>query len=140
MAGVKGKSGGFRPGAGRPKGSSKAGRVVAPKKPANRPVAAKPVPPAALSNPGVTPEQPDAPTPETAYDDPLLFLLEKMNDPGLDMPLRVRAAIAAVQYKHPKAGDGGKKESVADAAKKAGAGRFAPTAPPPRPTLVSNGR
>lgn len=44
--------------------------------------------------------------------------------------LQVRAAIAAVQYTHTKKGDGGKKEEAADKAKKAGAGRFSPSAPP----------
>ncbi|NMF98397.1 hypothetical protein GPA27_13480 [Aromatoleum toluolicum] len=44
-------------------------------------------------------------------------------------PLQVRAAIAAVQYTHPKVGEGGKKEQrQADAQKVAG--RFAPAAPP----------
>lgn len=51
--------------------------------------------------------------------------------------LQVRAAIAAVQYTHVKKGDGGKKEEQADKAKKAGAGKFAPAAPP---KLVVNNR
>jgi phage terminase small subunit len=140
MEAVKGKRGGSRPGAGRPKGGSKVGGVAAPKKRVAKPVVAKAAPVAAPDDPVVTGGQPEAAMPERAYDDPLLFLLDKMNDPGLEINLRVRAAIAAVQYKHPKAGDGGKKESVVDAAKKAGAGRFAPAAAPPRPTLVSNGR
>ncbi|MBP0714823.1 hypothetical protein ABXK61_16070 [Burkholderia sola] len=49
--------------------------------------------------------------------------------------LQVRAAIAAVQYTHTKKGDGGKKDEVADAAKRV-ANRFAPAAPP---RLVANG-
>ena len=44
--------------------------------------------------------------------------------------LQVRAAIAAVQYTHTKKGDGGKKDEAADKAKKAAAGKFAPTAAP----------
>lgn len=44
--------------------------------------------------------------------------------------IQVRAAIAAVQYTHTKRGDGGKKEELADAAKKANVGRFTPAAPP----------
>lgn len=44
--------------------------------------------------------------------------------------LQVRAAIAAVQYTHTKRGDGGKKDEVADAAKKAASGRFGSGAPP----------
>ena len=45
-------------------------------------------------------------------------------------PIQVRAAIAAVQYTHTKKGDGGKKDEVADKAKKAGGGKFAAAAPP----------
>lgn len=44
--------------------------------------------------------------------------------------IQVRAAVAAVQYTHHKAGEGGKKEEKLDAAKKAGQGRFA-AAPAP---------
>ena len=44
--------------------------------------------------------------------------------------LQVRALIAAVQYTHTKKGDGGKKDEEAEKAKKAGAGKFAPAAPP----------
>jgi hypothetical protein len=44
--------------------------------------------------------------------------------------VQVRAAIAAVQYTHTKKGDGGKGEEKADAAKKAGAGKFGASAPP----------
>lgn len=50
---------------------------------------------------------------------------------------QVRAAIAAVQYTHTKTHDGGKKEAVAERAKKASAGRFAPKAPPK--LVVNNG-
>ena len=45
--------------------------------------------------------------------------------------LQVRAAIAAVQYTHPKFGDGGKKEAAEEAAKKASAGRFSRGIAPP---------
>lgn len=50
-------------------------------------------------------------------------------------PLQVRAAIAAVQYTHHKAGDGGKKEGKQKAAAGVAGGRFAP-AEPPRLALV----
>lgn len=43
--------------------------------------------------------------------------------------LQVRAAIAAVQYTHAKAGESGKKEQKAEAAAKV-AGKFAPALPP----------
>jgi len=51
--------------------------------------------------------------------------------------LQVRAAIAAVQYTHAKAGEAGKKDGRQDAAKKAASGKFGATAPP---KLVVNNR
>ncbi|WP_206148746.1 hypothetical protein [Burkholderia sp. Tr-20390] len=51
--------------------------------------------------------------------------------------IQVRAAIAAVQYTHPKKGETGKKERSDEAAKKA-ASRFAPAAPPK--LIVNNGK
>ena len=53
---------------------------------------------------------------------------------------QVRAAIAAVQYTHPKMGEGGKKQKkAAEAGQVAGAGgKFAPRAPPR--LVVNNGR
>lgn len=103
MAGVKGRSGGARPGAGRPR-----------------------------KTPAV--EQQKAPTPVKAKD--MLDLLQQVALGKVDAtPLQVRAAIAAVQYTHVKAGDGGKKEAQQEAAEKV-ASRFAP-APPPR--LVASG-
>lgn len=45
-------------------------------------------------------------------------------------PIQVRAAIAAVQYTHAKKGEGGKREAKGDAAKTAGAGKFAPASGP----------
>lgn len=89
MAGVKGRSGGARPGAGR--------------------------------KPKEKPEQPPAPP---AAPTPLEFLKGVMNDLEQDPKLRVRAAIAAAQYEHMKKGDGGKRDEVADAAKKAAGGKF----------------
>lgn len=87
MAGVKGRSGGARPGAGR-----------------------KPKPPPVLD------VQPT--------DDALTFLLSVMNDPSAPLQQRVRSAVAAAQYQHVKAGDGGKKDAAADRAKAAAAGKF----------------
>lgn len=98
MAGVKGKSGGARPGAGR--------------KPKPKP---EPVPLGGLD---------------------MLEMLQQVALGYVDAtPLQVRAAIAAVQYTHTKKGDGGKKEEVADKAKKA-ASKFAPAA---APKLVASG-
>jgi phage terminase small subunit len=105
MAGVKGRSGG-------PRANSGGARPGA-----GRP---KKAPPAPL---------------QIATDDPLKFLLGVMQDMSQDSRTRVRAAIAAAQYMHPKAGDGGKKEGKADAAKKVSAGKFAPAAPPRAQTV-----
>lgn len=90
MAGKPGRSGGPRPGSGRPKK-----RV------------------AGLESP--------IPVTET----PLAFLLAVMNDLAQEPRLRVRAAVAAAQYIHVKKADGGKKDEKQDAAKTAGAGKFA---------------
>lgn len=98
MAGVKGRSGGVRPGSGR--------------KPKDRGCPA----------PGET---------------PLAFLLAIMNDTTADPVLRVRAAVAAAQYVHPKRGEGGKKEEQGKKAAEAAAGGFStPTSPK---LVVSNG-
>lgn len=104
MAGVKGRSGGARPGAGRPR-----------------------------KTPAV--EQQKAPTPVEGDVDMLTLLQQVALGRVSATPLQVRAAIAAVQYTHVKAGDGGKKEAQQEAAEKV-ASRFAP-APPPR--LVASG-
>jgi len=61
---------------------------------------------------------------------PLEFLLTAMNDEKLDANTRIRAAVAAAQYVHPKRGEGGKKEEVEKAAEEAGTGRFAPQVVP----------
>lgn len=124
MAGQPGRSGGARPGAGRPKGSKNAKPRA---KPGPKPSAD---PPAPEDGAAVTPNA------LKPADDPLDFLLGVMNNLAADPRLRVRAAIAAVQYKHTKRGDGGKRDEVADKAKKAGAGRFAPPKPPLK--LVGN--
>ena len=55
---------------------------------------------------------------------PLEFMLRVLNDPNADKELRAKMAIAAAPYVHPKAGEG-KKNDRADRAKKAGAGKFA---------------
>jgi phage terminase small subunit len=103
MAGVKGRSGGARPGAGR-KPKSKV-EVVAPAD-----VVAKV---------------------EAAPNGDMLSFLQNVALGRINAnATQVRAAIAAVQYTHTRTRDGGKKEDAHDAAKKAGASRFAPAAPP----------
>ena len=61
---------------------------------------------------------------------PLEYLLAVMNDPAIDEPLRVRAAIAAAQYCHAKRDDGGKKEERQANAVDAAKGKLALAAPP----------
>jgi phage terminase small subunit len=118
MAGVKGKSGGFRPGAGRKPapatkniGAALADAVVQQAvKVVAEVQAAQP-----LANDETT---------------PLEFLLAAMRNPGLDDKLRLDAAKTAAMYCHLKKGDGGIKDEKAEKAKKAGAGKFA-AAPAP---------
>lgn len=103
--------GGPRVGAGRPK----KGTPRSPKKPDAK-----------------RPEQPqtDAALPLDPKSAPLGYMLAVMNDMTIDAGRRDRMAVAAAPYLHPKAGEAGKKEAKAEAAKKAGAGKFAPAAPP----------
>lgn len=102
MAGVKGRSGGARSGAGRkPKdgdNSAQKGENLAPV---------------------VLPD----------FD--MLEMLQKVALGRVEAtPLQVRAAIAAVQYTHTKRADGGKKEEREEMAKKAAGGKFSASAPP----------
>lgn len=69
--------------------------------------------------------------------DPLEFLLSVMDSPDVEPNLRVRAAIAAAQYKHKKVHDGGKKDEQERAAQAAGEGKFSPA---PAPLRVVGGR
>lgn len=102
MAGVKGRSGGARPNSG-------GARPGAGRKP-------KVVAPVVI---------------ETSPD-PQKFLLDLMNDPAADPRMRLEAAKALMPFMHGKPGASGKKEERAQAAKKAGSGKFAPVAPPLR--------
>lgn len=101
--------GGFRPGAGRPKGSK--GRTAKVIENVNN-CSQIPTP----TRPGKTMS-------------PLQFMLEVLNDETEDPDMRARMAIAAAPYVHPKAGEG-KKQDRADRAKKAGAGKFSQGKPP----------
>jgi phage terminase small subunit len=77
------------------------------------------------------------PAPLPVTDEPLTFLLAVQNSQAVDIKTRVRAAIAAAQYKHLKKGDGGIKDERQDAARKAGGGKFGPRK---APTLVVSNR
>lgn len=108
MAGMKGRSGGARPNSG-----------------GARPGAGRP--------------KKEEAAPEPIQADDMLDLLQMVALGRVEATaLQVRAAIAAVQYTHVKAGDGGKKDAQKDAAKKAGAGRFASAVPPK--LVVSGGK
>jgi len=108
--------GGFRVGAGRPKGS-KGGQRQPPKVdgiPVEVIVSAK--------IEGVT---------------PLEYMLKVMNNPEADQARRDRMAMAAAPFVHPRVADNrfGKKDGDAAAAEEAAAGKFAP---PKAPKLVVN--
>lgn len=80
--------GGFRPGAGRPRGSRAAGGAASAHPTGPRTGAAGPA-------------------------DPLAYLLAVMNDPEADPARRDRAAIAALPYLHARPGAEGKKGAAA---------------------------
>lgn len=96
MSGVKGRSGGARPNTGGARPG--AGRKPAPK-------------------PEVVPVEP------RGEDDPLKLLLDIAYGRVAVAPDQLKAAIAAVQYTHTRARDGGKKEAAQEKAKTA-AGKF----------------
>jgi phage terminase small subunit len=98
--------GGYRPGAGRPKGSKNKNRTKPPEKAGN---------------------QLDLPLGNL---DPLEYLLQVMRDPTAEPERRARAAIACLPFCHIRKGEGGKKDEKQDRAKAAGAGRFRASAPP----------
>lgn len=104
MAGVKGRSGGARPGAGRPR---------------KLPV---PVPPEAEG--AQVGEKP------RGFSDPLEFLRAVWKGEIDANPTQVRAASAALPFVHQKLGEGGKKDAAKAAAEKVSATRFTPTSPP----------
>jgi hypothetical protein len=134
MPGVKGRSGGprknaggKRPGAGRPPSKKKV----------------RPAPKSANSKRVMTDMegQPHGGalkrTRQQVVAQPDVDMLELLQNIALGKTeansLQVRAAIAAVQYTHPKMGEGGKKKGKQDAAGQigSGTGRFASTSPPP---------
>lgn len=62
---------------------------------------------------------------------PLEYMLRIMRDPNEDLDRRARMAIAAAPFCHARKGDGaGKKEAAAGKAQQAGVGKFAACRPP----------
>lgn len=105
-------SGGYRPGAGRPKGAKN-------KKTVER-EAGEPKVPADIAQ-------------EAAENnlDPLTYMLRVMNDKKAKKDRRDRMAIAAAPFVHARATEAkGKKQDREDKAKDAAAGRFASGSPP----------
>jgi phage terminase small subunit len=100
MAGVKGRSGGARPGT----GGKRKGAGRKPRAPVIVVVNGEP--------------------------DPVAFLTSVMQNNGIDLALRIVAAKALLPFKHHRVAASGKKAAQADAAKTVGTGRFASSAPP----------
>ena len=122
MAGVKGRSGGARPGAGRPR---KIPTVIA------APSAGVPPPPAAAVKRKKSTE-PEVLSVESM--EPMEFL-EKVMLGRIDAsPAQVSAAKGLMAYKHKKAEEEGKKAAAAKKASQT-ASRFGAPVPPGRPAL-----
>jgi phage terminase small subunit len=122
MAGVKGRSGGARPGAGRKKKAPTvliAPAAAAKKAPAgkSKSAAAAPAAPAVLAGIGEAGFDP-----RPALEQVAMGLLEVSAQ-------QLKALTALLPYVHTKKGEGGKKEQRQEAAEKV-AGRFSPAAPP----------
>ncbi|MEH3087707.1 MAG: terminase small subunit [Xylophilus ampelinus] len=88
MAGAKGRSGGARPGAGRP-----------PKEPAKLDLT-------------------EVMSKALLHTDPKAFLMAVMNDPATEAKLRVDAAKSLMPFVHKKLGEGGKKDQALEEAEK----------------------
>lgn len=127
VAGVKGRSGGARNGAGRKGSPRRTIGVVEPVTPASPKVAAPvvtPTPPVKVA------EAEEMTIGDLGEVDPLAFLEAVMRNPLAADQLRVRAAVTVASYRHSKKGDAGKKGLKAEAADRAGRGRFGASAPP----------
>ena len=75
-------------------------------------------------------------TENLAHKDPKVFLMALMNDLEADIKIRADAAKSLLPFMHAKV-EAGVKDAKAEAAKKAGAGKFGAAAPPLR---IVNGR
>jgi len=98
--------GGYRPGAGRPKGSRSKSKAKTETMGDIK---------AAAASENLT---------------PLEFMLKIMRDPNEDADRRARMAIAAAPFCHARKGEGSGKEDKAERAKAAGSGKFSPSRPP----------
>jgi hypothetical protein len=96
--------GGYRPGAGRPKGAK------------------------TKHNKAETVADINAAASENLT--PLEYMLKIMRDPNEDADRRARMAIAAAPFCHSRKGEGSGKEDKAERAKQASSGKFAPSKPP----------
>lgn len=110
--------GGARPGAGRPRGSSKATKEER--------SAVK-----TLNRAARDPERAQA-KPTQRFTNALDFVMDTLNDPAADMDAKVRLAVAALPFQHAKVESAapGKKEQREQAAQVAAGGKFAPPTPP----------
>lgn len=106
MAGVKGRSGGPRPGAGRKPKVKAAGTAASTDSQVEKEIEVS------AEVPGVEDQK------------PLEFLKSVYTNAAVPLNHRVRAAIAAAQYEHFKRGDGGKKDSDKEKAEKASGGKY----------------
>ena len=104
--------GGYRPGAGRPVGTTKLAPTVKKSK--------------------KTSEISTSDVDKSDWKTPLDYMMGVLNDPTVDEARRDRLAIAAAPFMHARVGESGKKEERTQAAKKASGGKFAPVAPPLR--------
>lgn len=114
--------GGYRPGAGRPKGSASGSRAPAKPKAERKPA------PVTIHDEGAA--MPAAADMEQVERSPLEYMLAVMNDITADGTRRDRMAVAAAPFVHMKKGEGGKKDERGEAAKAAATGRLTPAAPP----------
>lgn len=128
--------GGRRPGAGRPKGSTKVAKAMdigtfvvkafEQQKAAGALTIPAAIDPKLIANPADLPE----PILAEHFTDPADFLRAVMNCTKLDHDARKDAAKALMPYVHVKKGEGGKKDAKDDLAKAVGKGRFGAAAPP----------
>lgn len=128
--------GGFRPGSGPKKGTKykprakKAEPKIKPEKPKVKRQAKKDRPAVQIVE-SVSVAEEVAAGAAAENITPLEYMLRVMRDPASGPDRRDKMAALAAQYIHPRpTGATGKKEEREDRAKKAGAGRFAPSAPP----------